>query len=76
MAPKSDKDAETDRPDGVRVTAGKCVRCGQPVSPRYRPFCSDRCSDLDLAGWLTGRFRIPTDETPASGDHDAQTDED
>ena len=52
------------RPAGVRVTAPACVRCSQPVVPRYRPFCSQRCSDLDLAGWLTGRYRIPTDEVP------------
>ena len=55
---------EEDRPDGVRVTADKCVRCSQPVAARYRPFCSERCSDIDLARWLTGQYRIPTDDVP------------
>lgn len=54
----------TQKPASVRVTAAKCVRCSQPVVARFRPFCSQRCSDLDLAGWLTGQYRIPTDETP------------
>lgn len=62
MTPDSGSDDVASKPDSVRVTAGKCVRCGQPVAPRYRPFCSERCSDLDLAGWLTGRHRIPTEE--------------
>mgnify|MGYP001461501920 CR=1 FL=1 len=58
------------RPDGVRVTAGRCVRCSQPVVARYRPFCSERCSELDLARWLTGQYRIPTDEVSDSAEID------
>ncbi len=68
MAGQQEKKAtdrpENDRPDSVRVTAGKCARCGKPVVARYRPFCSERCSDLDLAGWLSGSYRIPTEEAP------------
>jgi endogenous inhibitor of DNA gyrase (YacG/DUF329 family) len=26
---------------------------------RYRPFCSRRCADVDLAHWLRGSYRIP-----------------
>ncbi len=64
MAKSDDKDTNSEKPSGVRVTAATCVRCDKPVVARYRPFCSQRCSDLDLAGWLTGRYRIPTDEVP------------
>jgi endogenous inhibitor of DNA gyrase (YacG/DUF329 family) len=50
------------RPSGVRVNAPKCVRCGKPVEPRFRPFCSQRCSDMDLGAWVMGRYRVATDE--------------
>lgn len=36
-----------------------CPICGKPAYPKYRPFCSRRCADLDLAHWLRGDYRIP-----------------
>jgi len=36
-----------------------CPICGKPASDRYRPFCSRRCADVDLARWLRGDYRIP-----------------
>ena len=39
-----------------------CPICNRPTDPRYRPFCSRRCADVDLAKWLRGSYRIPTDE--------------
>ncbi len=53
---------------GVRATAAKCVRCGEPVQARYRPFCSRRCADIDLGSWFTGRYRVATDEGPENQD--------
>ncbi|CCG09388.1 DNA gyrase inhibitor YacG [Pararhodospirillum photometricum] len=44
-----------------------CPICGGRVEPRYRPFCSRACADRDLAHWLTGAYRIPTQE-PADSD--------
>lgn len=41
-----------------------CAYCGKPVVPRWRPFCSKRCADLDLGRWLTETYRIATDEEP------------
>lgn len=36
-----------------------CPICGKkPVAP-YRPFCSKRCADIDLAHWLRGDYVIP-----------------
>ena len=61
-------DAGADKRAGVRVSAGKCVRCGQPVNPRTRPFCSQRCADLDLGSWLSERYRVPTEEQPLEGE--------
>lgn len=40
-----------------------CPTCKVPASVdrsnAFRPFCSERCRDLDLAGWLDGDYRIP-----------------
>ena len=48
-------------------TAGRCPICEGPVEPKYRPFCSKRCADVDLGRWLKESYRIPTDETPGDG---------
>jgi hypothetical protein len=47
-----------------------CAICGRPVLPEYRPFCSRRCSDVDLQRWLAGRYAIPAveDESAPEGD--------
>jgi endogenous inhibitor of DNA gyrase (YacG/DUF329 family) len=36
-----------------------CPICTKPADPKYRPFCSRRCADLDLGRWLTGRYAVP-----------------
>jgi endogenous inhibitor of DNA gyrase (YacG/DUF329 family) len=37
-----------------------CVICGiHPQTAKYRPFCSKRCSDVDLHRWLGGVYAIP-----------------
>jgi len=35
-----------------------------PAEARFRPFCSRRCSDVDLHRWLSGAYRVETDEAP------------
>jgi endogenous inhibitor of DNA gyrase (YacG/DUF329 family) len=39
-----------------------CPICSKDTNPSYRPFCSRRCADLDLARWLTGSYAIPSDD--------------
>ncbi len=58
----SDGEGAPQRPAGVRVVAAKCVRCAQPVQARYRPFCSQRCAEVDLGAWVTGAYRVPSNE--------------
>ena len=58
------------RPLGVRVSAPKCVRCAKPVEARFRPFCSQRCADIDLGAWVTGSYRVPLNEGPGESDPD------
>jgi uncharacterized protein len=55
-----------------------CVLCGQrPVDARWRPFCSERCRNEDLARWADGRYSIAADPVPDSEtDTDAARDRD
>ena len=39
-----------------------CPICEKPTEPRYRPFCSRRCADIDLGRWFNGGYAIPTEE--------------
>lgn len=36
-----------------------CPICKKPTDPAYKPFCSKRCADVDLARWLREDYRIP-----------------
>ncbi|MBS0331715.1 MAG: DNA gyrase inhibitor YacG [Proteobacteria bacterium] len=44
----------------------KCPICRRPAAPRFRPFCSSRCADLDLHKWLSGGYAV-------AGDADGET---
>lgn len=39
-------------------TPRTCAVCGKPEQPRFRPFCSGRCADIDLGRWLKGSYVI------------------
>ncbi|TMV10024.1 DNA gyrase inhibitor YacG [Ruegeria sediminis] len=39
-----------------------CPICGEKTERKYRPFCSKRCADLDLAKWLNGSYAVPSAE--------------
>lgn len=36
-----------------------CPICEKDPDPKYRPFCSSRCADVDLGKWLTGAYAVP-----------------
>ena len=38
----------------------KCPMCDKPMVQTFRPFCSKRCADLDLAKWLNGGYAVPS----------------
>tara|TARA_S200000501_G_scaffold361360_1_gene389494 strand:+ start:42 stop:275 length:234 start_codon:yes stop_codon:yes gene_type:complete len=40
----------------------KCPNCGGIGQEKYKPFCSRRCADLDLAKWLNGSYSVPVVE--------------
>lgn len=37
-----------------------CPICGAETVKEYRPFCSRRCADIDLARWMTGGYAVPS----------------
>lgn len=37
-----------------------CPICGKDIDPKYRPFCSRRCADVDLGRWLNGSYAVPS----------------
>ena len=53
-------------PVGQRIVA--CPACqGESVygaSNPYRPFCSERCKNMDLGAWASESFRVPTEAPP------------
>ncbi|NTV09859.1 MAG: DNA gyrase inhibitor YacG [Zoogloea sp.] len=56
--------------DHVRIV--KCPACGADVEwrpeSRFRPFCSERCRQLDLGAWASGSYRIPAAEAESGQD--------
>ena len=40
-----------------------CPICEKETVPNYKPFCSKRCADVDLAKWLNGSYALASDNT-------------
>ena len=56
---------------------GSCPICSRPRDAKFKPFCSKRCADIDLAKWLRGEYSIPgapvdEGEEPAAPDEDPE----
>jgi endogenous inhibitor of DNA gyrase (YacG/DUF329 family) len=39
--------------------AKPCPICGKPATEASKPFCSERCRDVDLNRWLSDSYKIP-----------------
>ncbi|MCL1886926.1 MAG: DNA gyrase inhibitor YacG [Betaproteobacteria bacterium] len=48
------------------ATKVKCPVCGVEVEWKekniYRPFCSERCKQIDLGAWADEKYTVPTVE--------------
>ena len=42
--------------------AKKCLNCAKKSNSKFHPFCSTRCSQLDLSKWLNEDYRVPVAE--------------
>lgn len=39
-----------------------CPICDGQTVQKYRPFCSRRCADIDLAKWMNGSYSTPSQD--------------
>lgn len=39
-----------------------CPICSKDAEPKYRPFCSKRCADVDLGRWLNGSYTVASQD--------------
>jgi endogenous inhibitor of DNA gyrase (YacG/DUF329 family) len=46
----------------------RCPACGgdseYSANNPFRPFCSERCKDIDFGAWASEAFRVPTEVPP------------
>jgi endogenous inhibitor of DNA gyrase (YacG/DUF329 family) len=54
---------------------GRCAICGKPTVREFYPFCSKRCTNIDLNRWLSGSYAIPAAEEEPSGDEREKDDD-
>jgi endogenous inhibitor of DNA gyrase (YacG/DUF329 family) len=55
--------ADAAPPSDAKPRLVRCPACGGksvygPGNP-YRPFCSERCKNMDLGAWASEEFRVP-----------------
>jgi endogenous inhibitor of DNA gyrase (YacG/DUF329 family) len=46
-------------PTSPRPKAARCPICSRAAAEPFRPFCSERCRQVDLGRWLNGGYAIP-----------------
>jgi endogenous inhibitor of DNA gyrase (YacG/DUF329 family) len=49
-----------------------CPICNKPTVQEFRPFCSKRCADVDLARWFTGAYAVPSHDPDDADDLENQ----
>lgn len=51
----------------AEAKAKTCPICEKLPQEKFHPFCSKRCSEIDLGHWFSEQYAVPTDE-PANTD--------
>ena len=46
-------------PESAAKPAKPCPICRKPSVEASKPFCSERCRDVDLNRWLSNSYAIP-----------------
>jgi endogenous inhibitor of DNA gyrase (YacG/DUF329 family) len=54
----------------------KCAICGKPQEPKFKPFCSKRCADVDLNAWFSDKYAIKAEEEDDPSIEQSRRDED
>jgi uncharacterized protein len=57
--PAKPPDRASGKPSGKPAALKPCPICGKPATETSKPFCSERCRDVDLNRWLSGSYAIP-----------------
>ncbi len=56
----------SDKPGNTTARTVRCPSCSGPSvyapSNAYRPFCSERCKQMDLGAWANEEFSLPEKE--------------
>ncbi|BEV13529.1 DNA gyrase inhibitor YacG [Herbaspirillum huttiense] len=56
------------------ATIVDCPTCGTKVEwsekNKYRPFCSERCKQIDLGAWAEEKYTIPAVNLPLEDEGD------
>lgn len=58
--------ATAPKPRTVRCPACSGASLFAPENP-WRPFCSERCKNLDFGAWASESYRMPADAPPETG---------
>ncbi len=51
-----------------------CPVCKKKVEwdgNEFRPFCSERCKNIDLHAWITEEYRVPGEKGPDEGEDES-----
>ncbi|AMP07187.1 DNA gyrase inhibitor YacG [Collimonas pratensis] len=58
------------------TTTVDCPTCGTKVewiaANKFRPFCSERCKQIDLGAWAEEKYTIPAVNPPDEIDDDSK----
>jgi endogenous inhibitor of DNA gyrase (YacG/DUF329 family) len=58
------------------VTTVQCPTCSAKVewvsTSTFRPFCSNRCKQIDLGAWAEEKYTIPAVNLPEDPDQDSE----
>ena len=55
------------------MASKKCPICNKVTRPKYRPFCSRRCADIDLGRWFKEDYRMPSEDQPETDESEGVT---
>ncbi|MBL4907384.1 MAG: DNA gyrase inhibitor YacG [Sneathiella sp.] len=54
----------------TKTPTSKCPQCSKATDPKFRPFCSKRCQQLDLGKWLNESYVIAGEEAMPGNDNE------
>ena len=54
----------------LHVNCPKCKKLFSYYASDFRPFCSERCKDVDMGHWLTENYKVASKEKLSEEDID------